>query len=341
MPAVLSADEAARESGAHPVSSKAESSADHSPARALAAELHSLLDRIEPAGWSDERAREVRARVASVQGHLAVLVSENGSHVEHVAALTTLDAAISAALPDGADAGAAAEWVRFSHQIHPAYEALLREVAPEAASARTLRPTNYARNVFHMIGATTVLFVMHLLPNRASLIAMAASVTLPAWTIEYARRSNPRLNDWMMWLFGPVAHAHERFRANSATWYATAMTVLALISPVPAAMLGVAVLGFGDPFAAIIGRRFGRTQIVAGRTLEGSLAFVLFAWLAGIATLLRFAPDVPNRAVVALVAAVFGAAAELFSGDLDDNLTIPLGAAFGATAAMWFSGYLG
>jgi dolichol kinase len=297
-----------------------------------------LLDRIEPAGWSDERAREVRARVASVQGHLALLVAESG---EHAGPLTALDAAISAAMPDGANAGAAAEWVRFSHQVHPAYEALLRAVAPEAAAARTLRPTNYARNVFHMVGATTVLFVMHLLPNRASLIAMAASVTVPAWTVEYVRRSNPRLNDWMMWLFGPVAHAHERFRANSATWYATAMTILALVSPVPAAMLGVAVLGFGDPFAAIIGRRFGRTQIVAGRTLEGSLAFVLFAWLAGIATLLRFAPDLPNRVIVALVAALFGALAELFSGDLDDNLTIPLGAAFGATTAMWLGGFVG
>lgn len=336
MPAVLSADDTSREPRAQAVS-------DFSPARALAAELHCVLDRIEPAGWSDDRAREVRARIASVQGHLAVLVSESGGgqHAGPLTALTELDAAISAAMPEGASAGASAEWVRFSHQIHPAYEALLRAVAPEAASARTLRPTNYARNVFHMIGATTVLFVIHLLPNRASLIAMAASVTLPAWAVEYARRSNPRLNDWMMWLFGPVAHAHERFRANSATWYATAMTVLALVAPVPAAMLGVAVLGFGDPFAAIIGRRFGRTPIVAGRTLEGSLAFVLFAWLAGIAMLLRFWPDEPNRVIVALVAAVCGALAELFSGDLDDNLTIPLGAAFGATAAMWFSGLMG
>lgn len=324
MPATLSAHDA----HAHPVL----------PARALAAELHDLLNRIEPAVWSDARASEVRARTASIQGHLSALLphAEPGA----AAALAALEGAITAALPDGTAAGSSAAWVRFSHHIHPAYESLLRAVAPEAASGRSLRPTNYARNVFHMLGATGVMTVIHLLPDRASMIAVALSVTVPAWTIEGLRRSNPRLNDWMMWLFGPVAHAHERFRVNSASWYAAALTLLAFVSPVPAALLGVAVLGFGDPFAAIVGRRFGRTPIRTGRTLEGSLAFVGAAWIAGVITLALAAPDLPNAAITALVAAVCGAVAELYSQDVDDNLTIPLAAALGAAVTMGASGAL-
>ncbi len=309
-------------------------------ARDLAAEVHNLLDRIEPAGWSEERARELRARLSSLQGHLAAVLADDAPPV-CAAALTALDATIAAELPGDDLAGSSASaWARFANQVHPAYEGLLRAVAPDAARGRTLRPTNYARNVFHMIGATAVIVLLTLLPDRLWLIGAALGVTIPAWTTEYLRRSRPKFNDWMMWLFGPVAHAHERFRVNSASWYATAMTILALTAPVPAAMLGVAVLGFGDPFAAIVGRRFGRTPIRAGRTLEGSLAFVTFGWAAGVAALATFAPAVENRVMVALVAAVVGALAELFSYDLDDNLTIPLGAALGASAAMWAGGGL-
>ena len=296
-------------------------------ARELAAELHNLLDRIEPAGWSEDRARELRARVSSIQGHLAALL-ERAPASGCAPALAALDSRIGEALPrDDTSTFAASAWVRFSHEVHPAYEALLRAVAPDAAGGRSLRPTNYARNVFHMLGATSVLYLLSILPGRPWMIGAALSITIPAWTVEYLRRSRPRFNDWMMWLFGPVAHAHERFRANSASWYATAMTILAFTAPTPAAMMGVAVLGFGDPFAAIVGRRFGRT-------LEGSLAFVLFGWAAGVAALAAFAPGVEDRVLVALAAAVVGALAELFSFGLDDNLTIPLGASLGAAIVM-------
>ena len=116
------------------------------------------------------------------------------------------------------------------------------------------------------------------------------------------------------------------------------MTILALVAPLPAAMLGVAVLGFGDPVAAIVGRRFGRTHLRAGRTLEGSPAFVVAASLASGAALTLFAPEVALRGTVAIVAAVFGALAELFSDDVDDNLTMPLGAALGAPLVLAVSG---
>lgn len=296
--------------------------------RALARDLHTLQGRIDPASWSDERANEVRARLSSIQGHLAAL--QGSADDVWGGALGGLDAAIIAAAPTP-DQGAAADWVRFSHQIHPAYEALVRTVAPEAAGARTLRPTNYVRNVFHVFGAMLVLTVLAWLPDRAWMIGVALSISVPAWTVEILRRHHDGLNSAMMWLFGPVAHPHERFRANSATWYASAMTILAFVAPIEAALLAAAVLGAGDPAAAVIGRRFGRTPIRYGRTLEGSLGFVVVGGLAGWLALAVLAPEVPSRVAVALLAAVTGAVAELFSGEVDDNLTIPLGAALGAS----------
>ena len=88
-------------------------------------------------------------------------------------------------------------------------------------------------------------------------------------------------------------------------------------------------LGAGDPFAALIGRRFGTVALINGRTAQGTLAFFITGFAAAVLALSWFHPDV---AIVrmALGAASFGAIAELVSRRLDDNLTIPIAAATGA-----------
>src|SRR5688500_5542899 len=83
------------------------------------------------------------------------------------------------------------------------------------------RPPNAARSLFHLCGGLFALSAIQVLPDRASTIAMAALFAVGAWTMELSRRGNPRVNDVLMRLFGPVAHPHERHRVNSATWYAT------------------------------------------------------------------------------------------------------------------------
>ena len=86
--------------------------------------------------------------------------------------------------------------------------------------------------------------------------------------------------------------------------------------------------------AAVIGRRFGRTKLPGGRSLEGSLAFVLAGGLPALAVLLGFHHlPLVTAAVVALSGAVAGAAAEVLSGRLDDNFTIPLIASLSAWGA--------
>jgi dolichol kinase len=100
------------------------------------------------------------------------------------------------------------------------------------------------------------------------------------------------------------------------------------------------VLAVGDPLGALIGRRFGKTVIRAGRTVEGSLAFVVAGALAVAATLLICYPALrtPLVAVVALLAAFGGAVAEVNTRRLDDNLMIPLGAALGAAVGLGLTG---
>lgn len=195
------------------------------------------------------------------------------------------------------------------------------------------RPSNLPRLVFHLGSGALALTLLRVLPGRGWLIAFAAAFAASAWTMETLRRRSEAVNERLMRFFGPVAHAHERDHVNSATWYATALLFLGLFTPLHAAELGVLVLAVADPFAALIGRRFGRVRFRSGRSLEGTLAFVVAAAVASSVWLaLASHGRAHNGFAIVLVASVAGALAEAFLTVFDDNFAIPV---VTALAAAW------
>src|SRR5262249_20907078 len=154
-----------------------------------------------------------------------------------------------------ASEGARTWWAAFLREVHPAYEGFVAALRTAALPAPSLRPTNYARNAFHVGSALTALVAIRFLPCRAWLLVVAVPSAAMCWTLETLRRVDPALNDRLMGFFRPVAHAHERYRVNSSTWYATALLGLAAFFPLPACAAAVTVLGLGDPAAALVGRR--------------------------------------------------------------------------------------
>lgn len=210
------------------------------------------------------------------------------------------------------------------------------KVEVEARGA-VARPANYTRSLFHVASGALSLALLRLLPGRGWLIGVSVSLAAAAWTMEIARRRSPAANELLMRVFAPVAHPHERHRVNSSTWYMTALVILAAFFPLRDAEIGVVVLGLADPAAGFIGRRFGRTRLRAGRSLEGTLTFVLVGALAALASISAFHPlPWSSRFILAAAGAVAGAVAELVSTRFDDNFTIPLTAAVAASAAQLF-----
>lgn len=190
------------------------------------------------------------------------------------------------------------------------------------------RPSNYVRSSFHVACGAVAISMIRLMPTRNWLIAAAALFAIAAWSMETARRFSSKANDRMMRFFGPVAHAEERHRVNSSTWYVTALLLLAAFAPARASEVGVLILALADPAAGFIGRRFGRTALRANRSLEGTLTFLVTAAAAAFAWL-SLTSGLPMSSVVLLAfgGATVGALAELWSTRLDDNFTIPIAAA--------------
>lgn len=95
----------------------------------------------------------------------------------------------------------------------------------------------------------------------------------------------------------------------------TSCFVIALFSK-SVAMASMAFIMAGDPAAAIIGRKFGRIRF-RGKSLEGSLAFLIMAVLVAYVT-----PSLPLK--IGLIGAVVATVTEAVSYHIDDNATVPL-----------------
>jgi dolichol kinase len=86
------------------------------------------------------------------------------------------------------------------------------------------------------------------------------------------------------------------------------------------ATLAICFLAFGDVAATTIGERYGKTKI-GNKSLEGSIAFVVAAVLAG------FLLSLVGISIVywlILAGAIIAAGVELLPLPINDNLVIPL-----------------
>ena len=294
--------------------------------RDLAHDVFSLLQSIDPSRLRAGRSAGLVEQVEGLAGRLrqATAAAPSGpveQQLTHVAAV--LDA----------PPAAGGDWESFRRRLHVAYDDLVELLRREAIELPTVRPTNYARSFFHVLSAVgAAVLVQHVLTPRTTAI-VAGSFAAAGWTMEAARRLSPAANRFMMGVFKHVAHEHERHRINSSTWYTTALLLLSLTMSPLAVTAALLVLGVGDPMAGLIGRRWGRTKLVGGRSLEGSLAFVAAGGIAAALALVVYYPKLGAGPVAAMAgaAALAGALAELLVRKVDDNFTIPVAAGAGCS----------
>ncbi len=298
---------------------------------ALADDVYDLLRRMDPARRQGEVLSSLLTELDDIQHRLERAERGlNGDDIELESCLGAIGTALQ--LPGVADARAV-EGMR--RAALPTYEELASCLIARGHRIRRLRPTNYARNVFHVLGGTTAMLLVEMVLPLDWMVPVALGAAAWAWSLELSRRAFPPINDVLMRFFGSVAHPHEANRVNSSTWFSTAVVMLALLGSVPATAVALAVLGWADPAAALVGRRFGRHPLINGRTLEGTLAFMAVGTIVGMVVLSVFHGELSMglRVAMALGAAVPAAIAELVARRIDDNLAIPLTAAAGLLCA--------
>ena len=331
--------------------------------RQLMLDLHKLLNDIEPSRWKDEREAQLRQRLADIHARFEETARDYAQSADHKLQLlrerfAEMSALMAQHMPSISPAEPAAPvsahpnldevraaWMAFRASAEPAYEALVASLKSEDVVLPSLRPTNYTRNFFHIASAMLGLLFAELLPEATSLgfllaTIIAVSVAIMGWSMELGRRMSERVNAFLMWAFSLVSHPHEAHHVNSATWYVTSLALLSLTFNPLVCGVALAILGFSDPAAAVIGKRYGKHRFDNGRSVEGTLTFVLVGTLVATATMAIFHGDVAlwRALVIAFVASTAGGLTELFSTRLDDNLGIPVSAGLAAWGTWFLTG---
>ncbi len=313
--------------------------------RDVALDLHRLLKDLDPARLRDEAMNVAQQRLDVIQNEiedLKVQFDERKDALtdESLQTLQTCFDTISAQIAEYAPADGMSipdvrkEWMDFRTRMQPAYENLADGLRKARIHVPSLRPTNYARNVFHALSALLSLVLVELVLTPNLMMAIAFLVAAAAWSMETGKRISPAVDRATWWVFGKMGHPYERRRINSATWFSSALLVLSLTRSHMISAVALVILGLADPAAGLIGRRFGRTKLIHGRSVEGTSAFILVGFASALAVLAIFHGDLgwPLMLGIAGAAVIPAALAELLAYRIDDNLLVPASAAAGAGA---------
>lgn len=154
--------------------------------------------------------------------------------------------------------------------------------------------------------------------TRKWLLAVAGGCFLISFTLDFLRLRDHRFNSWFMKIFSQFVRRTETDKFNGSTFLCLAFFLVIFLFSRNVAITAMFFLSLGDAAAELGGKNFGRLKIM-GKSLEGTLAFFVVAFLVAYALF--------ENVAVALIGALAGALVELFSFNLDDNLTVPLGSA--------------
>ncbi len=182
------------------------------------------------------------------------------------------------------------------------------------------------RKLFHLMELPVLLMYTVLrqyFSQRIGILALTLLLMI-LLEIEYLRLEYmPKLPDFI------ALRKREKNNVTGTIFFITATIITFAAFDYPIAMTAMLLTIFGDLASALVGIKFGRHRIHKNKTLEGFLAGLAINCLIGY----LFLPSYP---AVFLSMAVVSSVVELYTGKLDDNLTVPLFAAFTGQIVAYF-----
>jgi dolichol kinase len=212
---------------------------------------------------------------------------------------------------------------------------------------------NFVRKAWHLLGLFIPLalyldwykdtFQFEYATRAIIVIVLVVSLVLLIIT-EVLRFKSESFSIFFWKVLGPLMKDGERQYMNATLPYFTANLFVIYLFPAEIAVLSLAFLVIGDPFAAYIGANYGKNRFYNGKSLEGIIAFIVSATIFGLFLTWGFSFYNPDSIysmfdpmgefqfsslIVLIIGAIIAGITEFFSsttwkGFLDDNLLIPV-----------------
>ena len=180
-------------------------------------------------------------------------------------------------------------------------------------------PLNYRQEIYrkliHLSSSCIPVMLWYFGKDTFQPWIISCAIILPI--LDYGRRHNKFLYRIYSDLFITFTRPIEQGILSGASWVIIGAAVTIFIFNENTAIIGLLVLSIADSAAAIVGIKFGKTQLFS-KSLEGSTAFFITA------TIIVFSLS-SAAAYVNFIAVIAATVVELFSTPrINDNLLIPM-----------------
>jgi dolichol kinase len=180
------------------------------------------------------------------------------------------------------------------------------------------------RKLYHLLGGLGLLSLYFLLGRTHALIFYGLLI-IAVLAVDLTRLRLPAFNRFIQTRFSSFIRDNEANKLTGTAPYVLGIGLTLFFFRVHIASAAVCFLAFGDVAATTVGERYGRTKLAQGKSLEGTLAFVAAAALAGL--VIKFLMHMTGISLpfgVLIAGAVVAAGVELLPLPVNDNLVIPV-----------------
>lgn len=181
------------------------------------------------------------------------------------------------------------------------------------------------RKGFHISGGLFILYPILVLHKPTEWMAALLGICLAfVMSVEYARSSWPKANDYIVVLMGPFMRQSEVTKITGIPFYLASCLFSVLIFPEHVRVIAILHLVFGDPSSSFFGVLWGRDKLFPNKSLQGTLGGMAVCALATGIYLMVFHLGEERLILLALLGGISGGIAELLPLNIDDNFAIPL-----------------
>jgi dolichol kinase len=195
------------------------------------------------------------------------------------------------------------------------------------------------RRAYHL-GMGVLCFLLYAFwLDQASATFLIAALGGPLILFDILRLNSSSVRNLVLRYFGPLMRRNEMLRVTGNSFFILGIFCAVAFFSKPVALLSILYLAVGDPIAAFVGTRFGRTKLWSGKSLEGALANAAASFLVTWIFFLLYLGK-PGFAGVfgGLIGAFVSTSSELVPLEIDDNFSVPLLAAIQLTLIDRFVG---
>ncbi len=190
-----------------------------------------------------------------------------------------------------------------------------------------------SRRLFHMGNGFVVASAYLVMLTRQDIIYFLGTVACLLYVFDQIRIAYPEIAKKFEAGTKYIMRAEEQLKESAMIPYVMAILLCILSFPKVIAVASIFTLAFADPLSALIGIRFGKHHIVKGKSIEGSLAFLVATFLSITITFAISQVISWQMWLAAFAVSILATAFEMIPLRIDDNLTIPLFVAFTLTIA--------